>query len=98
CVLCLSWQKGANWFYRQYKRGQRNRDPLYASWASPTSDNPHIDPEVIAEEKKRLKPDVFSQEYEAVFLGAALEPCDMCHGPKPNASCVVQVEGNEEPL
>ena len=67
-AVLISTPKGRNFFFELFCRGN---DPEYAGWESftfPTSSNPFIDPEEIAEARKTLPLDVFRQEYEAQFL------------------------------
>jgi Terminase large subunit, T4likevirus-type, N-terminal len=97
-ALLLSTPNGCNWFRKQYRLGQKNRDPRYRSWNSPSSDNPHLDPAVIEEERRRLQPNDFREQYEAVFLGAELEPCDTCGCPSPTAKGILVLDEGEEPL
>src|SRR5689334_1833105 len=42
-ALLVSTPNGTNWFHGLYRRGQRARDPDFASWCSPSWDNPHVD-------------------------------------------------------
>lgn len=93
-ALFVSTPKGANWFYRLFR--QSRIDPGFQSWSFPTADNPHLDVQVIEAERKRLDEVVFAQEYEAVFIGAELEPCIVCEGPSRDAVGVCLVEAGEE--
>jgi len=97
-ALLLSTPGGCDWFYELYKRGQRGRDAGFESWCSPSAANPHLDQVVIEEECARLAPDVFAQEYGAVFLGSEREPCEVCHGPSEGAPGVVVIWAGEELL
>ncbi len=74
--------KGPGWFFDEYKRGQKNRDPDCQSWAMPTWMNPHVSAETIEAEKKRLTPELFGQQFGAKFIGVPKEPCDTCGGPR----------------
>jgi hypothetical protein len=96
CALLLSTPKGRGWFYEQWKRGQRNRDPSYESWRAPTIENPHIDPSIVEAERARLKASQFAEQYEARFLGPP-EPCEKCGGPSPDVGGYA-VEFDDKPL
>ena len=95
-ALLISTPNGPNWFWHLYRRGQRGRDATHESWRSPSWDNPHLDPEAIEEERRRLPKDAFDQEFGAVFLNADCEPCDTCGGPDRNAamSHVIVTDGD----
>ncbi|MCC6368185.1 MAG: hypothetical protein IT165_32065 [Bryobacterales bacterium] len=65
----LSTPRGAsNYFARLYDRGQDTQYPHWASWRMPTSTNPYIAAEEIAEAKQDLSELTFAQEYEAAFV------------------------------
>lgn len=67
-AILISTPKAHNWFYELWTRG---RDPQYSdyeSWRFPTSDNPYVLPEEIAEAKRTLPELVFRQEFLAEFL------------------------------
>ena len=81
-VLALSTPQGPGWFHEMFRRGQRQRDPECESWASPSRDNPHVDPATIEAERGRMSPEKFAQQYEAEFLGVPQEPCETCGGPR----------------
>lgn len=95
-ALLASTPHGREWFFRQWKRGQKGRDPDYESWSSPSRDNPHLDCALIEAERKRLDPDSFAEQYEAQFLGPDLEPCDVCHGPDPAVPGIALVHVDDE--
>ena len=59
--------KGRNWFYDLYRRGLSG-DPEWKAWQLPTSTNPLIDPKEIESAKARLIPEIFDQEYNALFV------------------------------
>lgn len=66
-ALIISTPRGRNWFWHVFNRG---RDPLnedWQSWQKPTSDNPLIRPDEIAEARATLPEFVFAQEYLAEF-------------------------------
>jgi len=79
--LIISTPNGPNWFWRLFRRGQRGRDPTHESWQSPSWENPFIDAESVAEERRRLPHVAFAQEFAAEFIGADQEPCETCGGP-----------------
>lgn len=57
-------------FYQEWMKGQADSptyDPKYFSMRMPTSANPYIDPDIIAQAKKNLPEDVFRTEYEAAW-------------------------------
>jgi Terminase large subunit, T4likevirus-type, N-terminal len=80
--LVVGTPKGRGWFYDEYKRGQKNRDPDCESWSLPTWTNPHVSAEVIEAEKKRLAAEIFDQQFGAKFIGVPKEPCEQCGGPQ----------------
>jgi hypothetical protein len=82
-ALLLSTPHARGWFHREFRRGQKGRDPDYESWQAPTTHNPHIKPELIEAERKRLEADTFAEKYEAEFIGPP-EACDLCGGPSPD--------------
>jgi hypothetical protein len=94
-ALLMSTPKGAGWFYRMYRRGQRGKDPDYESWSSPSTTNPHLDAAAIEAERGRLRDETFRQEYLGEFVDTASEPCDLCKGPRPGASGTIIIEGEE---
>jgi hypothetical protein len=82
--LLVSTPKGPGWFWAEFRRGRKNRDPDCESWAMPSATNPFISAEVIEAERKRLPEASFRQEFEAEFLGVEVEPCEACGGPRPD--------------
>ena len=80
--LVVSTPKGPGWFFDEYKRGQKSRDPDCQSWSMPTWTNPHVSAETIEAEKKRLSPELFDQQFGAKFIGVPKEPCETCGGPR----------------
>jgi hypothetical protein len=97
-ALLVSTPRGANWFYKAWKLGQKGRDVRFESWSSPSWINPHISRDLIEDERRTLPQDAFEQEYGAVFLGAECDACDTCHGPRFGAMGIVVLEGHDEPL
>lgn len=67
-ALISSTPKGKNWFYSVYSAGQDPLQPAFQSWTFPTSANPLVPAEDIAQAKASLPADIFAQEYEATFL------------------------------
>lgn len=63
----LSTPRGFNFFHTLYQRGQSDAFPDWASWQMPTSANPFIPPEEIAQAREETPERVFRQEYEALF-------------------------------
>lgn len=62
--------KGLNDFWMLWQRGQDEGDGNeWKSWRSPTSSNPHIDPDEIEAARRELSELAFAQEYLAEFLG-----------------------------
>ena len=66
-ALLISTPKGKGWFYDVWRRGQEGRDEQFESWNYPSSNNPHLDAELIEAERARLPERVFAQEYGAEF-------------------------------
>jgi hypothetical protein len=97
-ALIISTPGGRDWFWRLYRRGQKNRDPQFESWALPTWINPHVDKELIEQERARLPAETFGQVYAAQFVDADLEWCDRCGGPDPNLRTFIFLEGDEQPI
>jgi hypothetical protein len=67
-ALLISTPRGRNWFFHAYQRGL---DPAVADWRSwhhPTSSNPAISPQDLAEARAALPESIYRQEYEAQFL------------------------------
>jgi len=61
-ALLISTPRGKGYFYDLFRRGQGN-DPEYHSWNQPSWANPHLDRDVIEQERERLPERVFNQEY-----------------------------------
>ncbi len=66
-ALLISTPRGKGYFYDLFRRGQ-GQDPDYASWNSPSWQNPHLDREIIEAERERLPERVFRQEFGGEFL------------------------------
>ncbi len=81
-ALVISTPQGPGWFYEMYRRGRKNRDPECESWASPSSDNPHVSAAVIEAERGRMPPEKFAQQYGGEFLDVPRDPCEQCGGPQ----------------
>lgn len=67
-AMMPSTPKGKGWYFDLFTKGQ---DPLHTdfkSWRFPTSDNPLIPAEDLADARRSLPVDVYAQEYEAEFL------------------------------
>lgn len=70
----LGTPKGKNDFYTLYERGRvgsPEKRKGWKSWQMPTSTNPYILPEEIADAKRDMPPGIFAQEYEASFIDGA---------------------------
>lgn len=66
-ALFISTPSGMNWFYSLWLRGQTG-EKGWESWQFPTSSNPYISAEEIAQAKKDLSIRDFEQEYLALFI------------------------------
>jgi hypothetical protein len=95
--LMIGTPRGRNWFYDEWKRGQKQRESAYESWQAPTTQNPHIKPELIEAERARLSADRFAEQYEAKFLGPP-EPCEFCGWPDPNWNGAIMLVGEDAEL
>src|SRR5262249_24560155 len=84
------------WFYEEFKRGRKNRDPGCESWAMPSATNPFISAELIEVERKRLPEASFKQEFEAEFLGVDAEPCETCGGPRPDVPDEIEMRDDQK--
>lgn len=75
-AVFVSTPEGFNWFYDLYQRGQSREHKAWWSLRSPTWENSRVfplgadDPE-ITEVKETLAPEVFDQEYGALFTSFA---------------------------
>ena len=67
-ALLISTPKGKGYFFDLYRRGQEDRDPVYRSWNNPSWTNPHLDPDLIEEQRRQIPERVFQQEYGAQFI------------------------------
>jgi phage terminase large subunit-like protein len=80
-VLLISTPAGMNWFQQMYVRGQDSKERNYESWQFPSSKNPYLKAEEIAEAKRTLPERVFMQEYMAEFMsdaGSVFRRIDSC--------------------
>lgn len=66
-ALLISTPRGKGFFYDLYRRGKGD-DPDYSAWNNPSWTNPHLDAELIENERSRLPERVYFQEYGAQFL------------------------------
>jgi hypothetical protein len=97
-ALMISTPVGTNWFFTEYRRGQKGLDVDFESWRFPSVTNPHIDAELIEAERFRLSKSAYETEYEAKFAGEDLvERCEKCGGPSPHAVSVLIVNNAREP-
>jgi hypothetical protein len=71
-ALLISTPNGKNWFWTLFAQGRDPAQAAWRAWQQPTWDNPHIDPEEIAQARQDSHPDVFSQEWGAQFLDLAM--------------------------
>jgi hypothetical protein len=94
-ALLISTPKGPGWFLRMYRRGMKGKDADYESWSQPSITNPHLDAAAIEAERARLRDDIYRQEYLGEFVDAGSEPCEVCKGPRPGASGMIIIEGEE---
>lgn len=69
-ALLISTPKGKGYFFELYRRGQ-DPDPVYRSWNRPSWTNPHLDSELIEEQRRHVPERVFLQEYGAQFIEGA---------------------------
>ena len=75
-ALLISTFDGENWFYDLYRRALDPDSTAWAGWRFPTSANPYIPADEIAEARRNLPKEVFEQEYEAsplAFAGAVFD-------------------------
>mgnify|MGYP002401240442 CR=1 FL=1 len=94
-ALLISTPNGFDWFARLHRRGQRGRDPEFASWSGASWRNPGIDRALIEQERERLDAAAFGALYGGEFVGEDPFPCDVCHGPDPNAIGMVVLQEHE---
>src|SRR5262249_13027740 len=69
-ALMISTPKGRGWFFEMFRRGQGN-DEDYQSWNLPSWSNPHLNAELIEQERTRLPERVFRQEFGGEFIEGA---------------------------
>ena len=67
-ALFCSTPKGRNWFWNLFVQGQDAKFKDWQSWQFPTTANPHIDAQEVADAQRELPERVFKQEYLAQFL------------------------------
>jgi len=60
--------KGKNWYFMLWTRGQDSSQLDYESWSFPSQDNPHIDPNEVAEFARDMPERAYQQEILAEFL------------------------------
>lgn len=70
-ALLISTPRGKGWFYEVWRRGHDESDAAYASWNSPSWQNPHLDRALIEGERGRLPERVYRQEYGGEFIEGA---------------------------
>jgi hypothetical protein len=68
--VVITTPKGKGWVYSAYQRGQRG-ELGYASWNSPTWDNPTINREDVERIRAGVPEALFQQEYGAAFIEGA---------------------------
>jgi predicted phage terminase large subunit-like protein len=88
----ISTPNGMNYFYELFKRGGDLAYPDWASFRTPTSANPHIDPAEIEQKRRELPDLVFRQEYLAEFVtfgGGLVKPEMIADAPCPPGLPVV---------
>lgn len=80
-LVLISTPKGKNFFYEYFTQAEVEED--YFSLQSPSSDNPRVREQFLAQQKKILSPQAFQREYEAdfsvtdgqIFNNDALDDC-----------------------
>ena len=60
--------KGKNWYFRIFTRGEDSNQPDYESWTFPSSNNPYINPDEIAEFARDMPKLAYQQEILGVFI------------------------------
>jgi len=65
-ALVISTPRGKGYFYDLFRRGQ-GEDPDYESWNHPSWANPHLNRELIEQERARLPERVFREQYMGAF-------------------------------
>jgi hypothetical protein len=68
----ISTPAGFNDFYELYQWGQDPGRPEWRSWRRPSSENPHLPTEDLAQAERDLVPRVWQQEYMAMFLAGGI--------------------------
>lgn len=67
-MIAISTPKGRGWFYEFYQRGRSEDWPQYEAFQGPTSENPFINQEDVADAERELPERVYRQEYLAEFV------------------------------
>lgn len=70
-VIFPSTPRGRDYYWQLFEKGRPGSDtydPRWRSWQKPTSENPHIDPDEIADAARDLPTSVYNQEFLAQFL------------------------------
>ena len=97
----LSTPRGMNGFKVLYDRGQDPERPTWASWRMPTSTNPHIHPDELAEAKKDMSELAYAQEFDAEFVNwegaifrriADAATAELLDGPEDNHEYIIGVD------
>ena len=70
-ALLISTPRGKGWLFDLFRRGQRADDLDHESWNHPSWTNPHLNRDLIEQERTRLPERVFNQEFGAEFLEGA---------------------------
>jgi hypothetical protein len=68
----ISTPNGFNDFHELYQWGQDPGRPEWRSWRRPSSENPHLPAEDLAQAERDLVPRVWQQEYLAMFLAGGI--------------------------
>lgn len=67
-VIFASTPYGRNWFHEIFLRGQLEDFPAWESFTFPSSENPYLDKDEIADARREIPEDYFRQEFLAEFL------------------------------
>lgn len=70
-VLFVTTPQGKNWVYKQWLKGQDEKNLYYKSWQAPSTSSPYQDKELLEELRKDLPDYKWRQEYLAEFLSDA---------------------------
>lgn len=63
-VIFASTPRSKNWFYRMWLKG-KNGEPGYESFTWKSEDSPYTDKDHLAERKRNMRADLYSEEFEA---------------------------------